>query len=238
MRPIHKGREPAALRQRKRTNAATPQNLLYGKAGFPMDEVRQALLREQLHLCAYTQKSLKTAEECAELGGNTGLSCHIEHLFPQARKVASEAIDYQNMLACFPPSQGSVACEYGAQAKGHYDPSGNPFVSPLRGDAHNHFRFNVDGTVEGLTDEGCATIKILNLNHPTLTNDRKATISGWMEPRTGRTISAAEARRIANDVQLPSQNHQLPAYCVAIAQVAERHALKEERRAKRMKAQR
>jgi hypothetical protein len=64
MRSIAKGPEPRALIQWKADNAATPENLRYGAAGFPREAVRQALLAEQFHLCAYTMRRLRTAAEC------------------------------------------------------------------------------------------------------------------------------------------------------------------------------
>jgi uncharacterized protein (TIGR02646 family) len=177
VRSITKGAEPRKLIEWKADNRISPENLYYGGGGFPAEDVRNALLQEQLHLCAYTMKPLKTAHECQAMGGKTMNSCHIEHVLPQAKHVAS-AIDYKNMVACFPPSSTKTACEYGAYAKADYDPAEKPFVSPLQPVAEKHFRFNKDGSVEGLTPAGLATVEVLNLNHARLKNDRAAVISG------------------------------------------------------------
>lgn len=234
MRGITKGAEPHALQNWKRANRGTPQNLFYGAGGFPAEDIRKALLAEQFHLCAYTMKRLDTAPECEARGGDTRDSCHIEHVLPQTLHPASD-IDYQNMVACFPPSSSKTACEYGAQEKKNYDPATKPFVSPLQAQAERHFRFHRDGTVDGVTPEGEATVKVLNLNHATLKNDRAAVIKGWLIPKTGRPISAAAARRISAEMLIPDVRSRLRAYCVAIAQLAVKHADQAERRAARLR---
>jgi hypothetical protein len=234
MRSIVKGVEPHQLRKWKRDNRATPHNLFYGGGDFPAESLRKALLAEQFHLCAYTMKLLKTAKACEEQGGNTTDSCHIEHVLPQANHPA-RAIDYKNMVACFPPSRSTTACAFGAIAKKKYDPAAELFVSPLQVNAERHFKFHEDGMVDGLTPEGEATVEVLNLNHATLINDRAAVIKGSLEPRRGKPLSAAEARRLAAHVNQPDADAKLTAYCVAIAQVALRHAEKEERRAARLR---
>lgn len=166
MRSIAKGASPQALIQWKAQNAASPQNLVYGGGGFPGEAVRQSLLAEQLHLCAYTLRQLKTAAACAADGNDTRHSCHIEHLLPQCRRVAGEDIDYQNMVACYPPSQSQVACEFGAHAKADFDPATGGFVSPLSVDAQAHFKFDERGGVQGQTADGVSTIQVLRLDPP------------------------------------------------------------------------
>ncbi|WP_295391601.1 hypothetical protein [uncultured Thiodictyon sp.] len=234
MRSIAKGPVPGALIQWKADNAATPQNLNYEGGGFPREAVRQALLAEQFHLCAYTMRRLRTAAECTATGADTAASCHVEHLLPQARGIAAESIDYQNMLACFPPSQSKAACEYGAHAKKNYDPANQPFVSPLRPNAEQHFTFD-DGAVVATSSAGEATVKVLNLNHKILVDDRRATIRGWLYPKQGKPVSAAMARRIAQAVTSPDAHGYLPAYCAAVAAAAMAHAERAERRAARLK---
>lgn len=234
MRFINKAAEPRLLIQWKSDNAPSPQNLFYGAGGFPAEAVRQALLQEQFHLCAYTMKRLKTALECKLDGFDGRHACHIEHVFPQARNVAGEAIDYQNMVACYPPSDSGEACEFGAKAKDSFDPASGGFVSPLLPAAEQHFAFDAHGGVSGRTADGVATIKILQLDHRVLVNDRAAVIQRLLNPR-GKSLSAAAARLLASESQKPDANQCLPAYCVAIAQAALAHAERIERRAARLK---
>lgn len=233
MRAIRKGPEPRDLLQWRQKNAPTPENLHYEGGGFPGEAVRKALLLEQFHVCAYTLRALKTAEECEQAGRRTTFSCHIEHLLPQARKIAAETIDYGNMLACYPASDEKVACEYGAPVKGSYDPSVRPFVSPLSESPERHFAFDEQGEIVGLTEEGKATVSVLRLDHPTLVRDREAVIRGFLEPKSGRPLSAAAARRLAVEIVQP-HNNRLTRFCVAVAQAAIAHAERLERRAARL----
>jgi uncharacterized protein (TIGR02646 family) len=232
MRSITKGAEPRELIQWRSANSATPQNLFYDGGGFPREAVRNALLVEQFHLCAYTMKKLTTAKEC---NCDTGKSCHIEHVLPQARGISAETIDYQNMVACYPPSQTKAACEYGAHAKAAYDPDAGLFVSPLDANAQRHFQFENDGSVEGTTDRGVATIRLLKLDHRTLVNDRAAVIRGFLYPRNRTAVSAATARRIAVEVLKPDANLCLHPYCVAISTAASRLADRADNRAARLR---
>jgi hypothetical protein len=236
MRTIRKPKNaPQELRRWVAANRETPQNLVYGGGGFPSEQIRERLLSEQAHLCAYTMKRLKTKAECHSDGLDTTSSCHIEHVLPQARKVQGEDIDYKNMVACFPPSRSSVACEYGAVAKKNYDPATHPFCSPLSLAVDQNFCFDKQGYVAGRTAKGRATVTVLKLNHQVLVDDRAAVIKGYIEPRTGRKISAATARVLARAMLKPDGKLGLPPFCVAASQALLAYAAIEERRAIRLK---
>jgi hypothetical protein len=117
-----------------------------------------------------------------------------------------------------------------------YDPAKKPFISPLTAKVERYFRFTRDGYVEGLTPEAIATVEVLNLNHPTLVNDRSAVIKGRLQPR-GSYISAAMARRLIEEVDIPDAHQCLPEYRQAIKQQAELHAQRLEKRAVRVRGQ-
>lgn len=238
MMAIKKGAEPRALLEWKRHNTVTPENLHYAGGGFPREAVRQSLLQEQSHLCAYTMKRLATVAECQARGHDSGYSCHIEHILPQSRGVLAETIDYQNMLACFPPVNSKTACGYGATFKAAYDPGQLPFVSPLSAEVERQFAFDARGGVQGLTPAGEATIQALNLNHPVLVQARQAAIRGYLVPRAGKPLSAAQARRLAERVMQADADNRLEAFCVAIASAARAHAERAERRAGRLRKER
>lgn len=233
MRAISKGGQPEALIRWRAVNAHLPQNLVYGCGEFPGEDVRESLLLEQFHLCAYSLRRLKTAAACHAEGSDTRASCHIEHLLPQSRKVFGEDISYQNMVACYPPSQSPVACEYGAHAKADFDLSSGGFVSPLSVAADRHFEFDELGGITGLTADGVSTIRVLKLDHKILVNDRAGVIKGYLQPR-GKKLSAKMARRLATEVLKTDAQQRLPAYCVAVAHAALHHAEREERRSARM----
>lgn len=243
MRLIAKGQEPRELSQWKAENALTPQNLRYGGGGFPAEEIRTALLAEQFHLCAYTMKRLLTAAACKSLNLDSRNSCHIEHILPQCRKVPGEDIDYLNMIACYPPSNSTVSCGYGAKFKDKFDPTPKDdedpangiFVSPLSPAVETHFEFDARGHVSGRSASGTRTIAVLKLNHPELVNDRAAIIRGLLMPR-GKPLSAAAARRLAAQVMVPDAQRCLMPYCNAVASAALAFAAREERRARRLRS--
>jgi len=233
MRAISKIQQPQELVRWRAENAAVPENLVYGQGGFPSEAIRQNLLREQFHLCAYTMRSLPTAAACQAKGLDTRSSCHIEHLLPQSRKVRGEDIDYMNMVSCYPPSQSKVACDFGAHAKADFDPSSGNFISPLSPNVESHFSFEDKGHIKGLTVSGQKTIDVLRLNHPILVNDRAAVIKGFLNPGN-KKLSAQAARNLAARVLSPDNQGCLIPYCTAISEAALRHATREEKRANRI----
>ncbi|SIO58947.1 hypothetical protein [Paraburkholderia phenazinium] len=225
MRFIAKGGEPRALTDWKLANKNTPENLNYNGGGFPRDAVKNALLVEQGYLCAYTMKAIASRD-----------GCHIEHIIAQSVGAEGrEDIDYGNMLACFPPSNSTIECPYGAKHKDDYDVVNQPFLSPLNQSVRYVFRFLDDGIVEGKNDVAVASIEVLNLNCAALRNDRAAAINGFLLRRNKKVLSAAEARRLAAQVVIPNAEGRLPAFCEAVSQAAVRYAEKEERKAARLR---
>lgn len=84
MKSLIRGAEPRELLAWKSDNRLTPENLKYGRAGFPSEALRCALLQQQHYLCAYTLIRLKKPQECSA-DYQTRESCHIEHILPQTR---------------------------------------------------------------------------------------------------------------------------------------------------------
>ncbi|WP_143713700.1 hypothetical protein [Variovorax sp. RO1] len=226
MRQIVKNAEPRGLLEWKKVNLKTPENLTYSGGGFPRKDVLASLLNEQYHLCAYTMRRIPSDADC-----------HIEHYLPQSRNISWETIDYSNMLACYPGGRAKTICEYGAHLKKNFDPDGRDFCSPLHPATPASFVFHEDGRIEGRTVAGENTIKILDLNHATLKNDRRATINGFIWPRRHKGLSAAEAKRLAARVKQPDAMGRLEAFCEAVAQVAIKYSERLERRASRLKIQ-
>jgi len=225
MRHIRKSPEPKELRDWKRENKKTPENLFYGHGStFPTVAVKEALLKEQCHLCAYTMKRLATTADC-----------HIEHIKPRTitkkkQETQPLEVDYNNLLACF-PAQGQINPGYGALFKDSYDVADNNFVSPLHGSCEKRFLYNYDGSVK--SDNGDAeaekTIVALNLNNGVLVELRERELRTYGIKRRGvRQISAKQARKLAESIMEPNSNGFLPEYCMAIKQVAEKYAQKEE----------
>lgn len=222
MRTIRKRAECKELRDWKRLNAVSPQNIHYDNlSGAIKEAMLKKLVKEQGGLCAYTMKPIVSK------GGTW--QAHIEHILPRSLH-PGQSVSWNNLLACVP--QHSVACDYGAVRKGAYDPAHRPFVTPTMGGVSAQFRFRENGEVDGVTPDASATLdeKVLNLNHIDLVNDRKGKIRGAL----GLKPTAAMARQRAQELRKADRNGNFEPYCEAVAQVLEAYAMKLEKRAIRL----
>lgn len=240
MRQIQKGNECAALSTWRQNNAAAPQNLVYGKGGFPGSEVLKALLVEQGHLCAYT---LKLIDET---------SAHIEHLKPQrkcreedAKREAAnqvprrEDVHWGNMVACFPAPNVAAPPGYGAVRKDKWWPAtgANGFVSPLNADCETRFQFELNGSMKpaSATDAAAVeTIREIGLDDDRLQElRRRAFIEMGLHPKSERPLSSpAKVRQLIAAWQHRDGNNKFKEFCVPLRAVALRHLAKLEGRAK------
>ena len=218
MRHVRKGGQPRELLDWHAANKDIPENLFYGEAGFPKDAIKRALLREQFHLCAYTMIALDGPGDC-----------HIEHLLPQSRH-PGRSTDYGNMLACY-PKEAVREHAFGAMKKGGAEIAAGEFVSPLHSSCEMQFSYRPNGTVKGNSVAAEQTIKLLALDHDRLKQLRQAQIRAYGFSLRGEfPVSAAEARREAASVLKPDVAGRLPAFCIAIAQVALTYASAKEGR--------
>jgi uncharacterized protein (TIGR02646 family) len=212
VRYIRKGAEPAKFRRWKIDNPAlTGREAYRNLSAEAKAALRDQMLKEQGHLCAYTMM---------RIGGEERI--HIEHIKPQ-RHYPDLAIDYSNMVACATGNK-HLTYPFGAVAKGDTDITPETFVSPLHKSCETRFRFDFNGEVAAAsTNEiaATATIELLKLNHATLVAIRKRAFDELVLGVGGRKpASAAEARRIAQDVLTPDASGRLPSFCVALRQVA------------------
>lgn len=165
MKKIVKQAQPTELQQWRADNADIPENLKYGRGGFPNGAVLNALLAEQGFLCAYTL--LKISADKA----------HVEHLKPQTSCQNGEDVAWNNMVACFPqprvPHPG-----FGAVQKGWWWEHAK-FISPLANNCEARFKYKNDGSIEIAIKHDVAaatTIEKLKLNCDRLKEARKTAI--------------------------------------------------------------
>ena len=235
MRSIVQGREPAVFRQWKRINKSTPQNLTY--ANIPSAtkiQLKSKLLEEQGGICAYTMCRLENTD-----------NCHIEHIEPQNSK-PEKALDYSNMVACFPKDGGDKSFGYGAPVKGGRPVDINVnFVSPHGRGCEKKFHFDSAGGIHAVASDIAAenTIEMLGLDSSILSELRQAALAAHgltvsqrnLRRRTPR-LTATEASQLAARIVKPQNaNSQLEPFCVAIAEVANSYAKQEKARSKRMR---
>lgn len=237
MRSIAKQGPPRALNSWARDQQReAPHNLSYGSLPTAVkDEVKLALLVEQMYLCAYTLRKLSGIEDC-----------HIEHVEPQ-NAAPGKDLDYANMAACVPRNGGDTSLGYGAPIKaGQAVTLNGDFVSPHLTSCSARFRFDEKGNVRAVAGDVAAqrTVTTLKLDHPTLVDLRRSALQSHglvIAVRTTRTArrlkSAAEARQFAVDVLRPDRQGQLEPFCAALSQVALAYADEADARAKRLRGQ-
>jgi uncharacterized protein (TIGR02646 family) len=234
VRFIQQQAEPRSLPSWIRDNESSPQNQHYGNLpSLIREEIKNSLRQEQGGLCGYTMK---------RIDGNA--ACHIEHIESQA-SAAHKTLDYSNMLACVPFNGGNAQLGYGAAFKGD-----KPVESP-HGSSSIEQRFLYDNTghvkARLVTDTQITqSIENLGLNHRSLLEDRLAALSAAGLPtrssrvtkRLVKPLSVSQAKILAKRVLEPSNNGQLPPFCLVISQVAESYATQAEKIAQRLKGAR
>lgn len=237
MRSIPKSGEPRELAEWKRNMRDSPQNLEYDNLPKDIkDPIKSALLKEQGWLCGYTMRQLTSIEDC-----------HIEHIEPQ-NDTPEKDLNYSNMAACFPHEGGNTSHGYGAPVKGGAKVQLNvDFVSPHHQSCERRFQYDALGQIFPRENDAAAkgTIELLNLDHDALKELRRRAIEvhglshGRRTTRTARAlISASAARRLAEEIKKAAPNGRLEAFCIAISQVAQAYADKEEDWSQRVKSQR
>lgn len=242
MRTITQAPAPHSFLQWKREQQRdAPQNLSY--ANLPThinNDIKQALLKGQGHLCAYTQRRISAPSDC-----------HIEHVVPQ-NQASDLALDYPNMLACFPSNGGDTSHGYGAPVKGRQHVRlGDDFVSPYASGCIARFVFDHKGQIHSKANDQAAqkTIHVLRLDHVQLVELRQQALSArGLTLRTThlrahqrpllknnvRPLSAKQAQTLANTAMQADAHGRLEPFCSAIAQVAAAYAKREQARAARI----
>jgi len=187
-----------------------------------------ALIIEQGALCAYTMR---------RIGAD---SAHVEHIKPESLCRADQPesdLDYGNMVACFPRDGMKKAYRYGAQKKDNWwENDGAEFVSPLHPVCERRFRFGLDGKIAAVVKHpaALATIKVLALDHESLTEDRKRVIEEFIYgPQRDDPLSPANAQRALQTICARNRQGLFYEFCIAI-----RHALEAHVKALRRLAQR
>jgi len=231
MRSIKQVRDPLALRKWKKQNLALPNGKTYPPPSNIVSAIKVALHTEQMGLCAYTLRKL-----LAPVDG------HVEHIEPQNQH-PSKALDYANMVLCFPLDGGDTSPGYGAPVKGGQHVQLNvDFVSPHGKGCEKRFIYKTNGKVLHAPGDTAAkeTIELLRLNCSQLVELRLAAIvvrgltlrKARASRRPVQQCSVAEANRLAENILKPDARGRLEEFCVALQQAALQYAKDESVRSK------
>ena len=180
--------------------------------------LHRALLREQGWLCAYTVRSVDEG------------SSHIEHIKPESVCRSERMgldLDYKNLVACFPRDGTAGNLRYGAQLKGNWwQNDGVEFVSPLQRNCEARFRFDMDGNINAVHNNSTAvnTIKVLGLDHKSLTEDRGRVIREFVYGPNGQNpLSPAQAQGAISRICNLNASGRFHEFCVAIRDALREH---------------
>lgn len=190
-----------------------------------------ALITEQGALCAYTMRRIGAE------------SAHVEHIKPESRYRAEQPesdLDYGNMVACFPREGMKRAYRYGAQKKDNWwENDGVDFVSPLHPACEHRFRFDLDGKIMAMANHpaALATIRVLALDHASLTEDRKRVIEEFIYgPQGNDPLSPANAQRALLTIGNRDRQGLFYEFCSVIRDALEAHLRAMRRLAQRRRA--
>lgn len=148
-------------------------------------QLKRDLLLEQFGLCAYTGRAV------------VDWQVTVEHLKPysmckQEKEAAGqqvgEDVDYDNLVATYKvyidkpvtPTNGHYPDNlYGEAVRGNWFDA--DYVSPLEETCGSHFNFDLNGGIESTSTRGEAMVTNLRLDHPRLTEDRRAAIDATLD---------------------------------------------------------
>ena len=218
MRQIRKQAPPPALTQWIAFNRNGP-NCNYGSVSGELREtIREYLVEEQGHLCAYSGRRIEAN------------SCHIEHLKPQAHCEGIEDVSYNNLVAAVPPPN-APKLPYGAHLKDNW-PSNDEaafFVSPLQDGCAARFSYNFRGEIHSANpnDEAAKeTINRLGLDHSVLVGFRRQAIARTLQaPKKGPASLDPKAaqRRLAVLLAKENGNGPLEPFSFVLINALEKH---------------
>ncbi len=184
MIPIKKGAEPPELkelRQKAIEKKLSPQNAYDTLKGKRKGIVRQSLLQEQGHLCAYCMCRIPRNDVCAGIA-----PIRIEHYIsrnPNDDRDIGQGLDYENLLAV---CNGNIASSDhnhkfdDLTCDAHKKNTDLHKVNPCISETLESIFYHVDGEIDAYDpDVKTDLVEILNLNCPKspIVSEREAALS-------------------------------------------------------------
>jgi hypothetical protein len=196
------------------------------------EAVEQSLFEEQGELDAYTEQRITRPDS------------HVEHLTAQTHCTPAETVAYGNMVLCYPGPNRTIAhppsyhgiddpsappicvgnggAAYGANEKGAWPAPANAslFVSPLDPRCERRFTFRRRGcmTPSVNADQAAeATIRHLNLNHPTLRQYRLEAMD------EARALSYTQAKQRLREIESETAQIRRTPFGAAVKHALRKH---------------
>lgn len=197
MRKISKtaGFEPASLSQFKRRYKQNNYNNLNSKI---KQDIRLACTTEQFYLCAYC---------CKPISGENHDTMN-EHV--EARRIApNRGLDYTNIVA---------SCTTQNQCDNAHGSQPLP-LTPFDAECETDLVFKLSGRITGLTDDAKETIRVLNLDNKSLTEQRKIFIDTILYTYGEDAIEDDEVINIMIEILAQPEKGKLNAFAPVIVSV-------------------
>lgn len=169
MKYISKTGEPTSFANWKRSNPTLGYDLLLGT---PKQDLKDSLINEQKYLCCYCESVITTSNS------------HIEHFKPKGTGMFPNLqLDYNNLHVSCRRLRTGDQDEHCGHKK--YDQFSTNLISPLEVDCATHFKYKLDGAIQGTDARGIETVVILNLDSTLLKQKRKQLIDYFIEDVEG-----------------------------------------------------
>lgn len=226
MRHIHKGPEPASFTAWKAaftSNAPDWEEFGRRSPGVKKD-LKDALLREQSHVCCYCERDV------------TAAGSHVEHLVPKSLDKSVFKLltyGYSNLLAS---CEGKKGLGRPPETCGHLKKNQSLPVHPLMSDCSSYFVFRSSGAVDATSDvakqiPAQEAITILGLDSARIISLRQVAIADIDNtlPTLGSGSPAeianfrAEVKRVINECSKPDPFGRLTPFSTALVQHLERY---------------
>lgn len=215
MRAIKKGPEPTTLRSYRAVPGATYD----GKDFTPVkDDIRGALLRDQMALCCYCMRRISGEARAHPTKPDAPpvVQMKVEHWQSQDAYPARQ-LDWTNMLGACPGGEGSPRSDETCDTRKGEDAI---TLNPLDAAHVSTLRCQSDGRLASTDARFQEDIdQRLGLNHRILTNERKASLSRALArvkaeyPK--REIPQSAIRSLVEELERPKEG-KLPELCCTL----------------------
>lgn len=210
MRHIVKGEAPPELQEWKGLASEEWQPSFASLQNPQKSVLKQALLREQGHLCCYCNGPVEDRDS------------HIEHFRPQSLFPELE-LDYANLHVSCQSNQARGLALHCGMAKGEWFDS-QLTLSPLADDIEQRLRYSDDGHVYPADPADAAaeaSISHLALDCPLLIDKRENTIRGVLDEEFLASADMEDLEHLLHALQQADGRGHLMPYVLALRQQVE-----------------
>lgn len=196
--------------------------------GAPRHRLKEALLKEQGHICAYCGKRIRKENSI------------LEHIEPRSEFKRLQFDYYNLVLSCDGNKNESSRLNHCDKNKGNNEIEVNPVHNYYEWE--ENFCYHIDGSITTKTDKSDYkdALAVLNLNNQTLSRRRKAALKGLLiQPvkkedgtikREYIKFSYSDLKKLSYSLKEKDSDGKYFPYCEAVASMLELESIKEKDR--------